>query len=155
MKTLLLNIQNLKIMKTLLLIALVFGLTKLNAQDTTKTTISGYTEVYYSYDFSNPVNHERPSFFYNFNRHNQCNNKLAFAVRGEYYYDKNGIIIATGTPNGFQTFGYSLNLDYAIRDNILWRIEGRGLNSHDKIFTMNNNSSNQNYFITTSLAFSF
>ena len=355
-------------MKTLLLIALVFGLTKLNAQDTTKTIISGYTEVYYSYDFSNPVNHERPSFFYNFNRHNeanlnlgfinasyaaknvranfglmagtwaqynlsaeqpllrnlwqanvgvklskkknlwldagvlpshigfesavgkscdaltrciigdntpsyeggikigytsdnskwflsalvingwqriarvngnntpafgtqisytpskkvalnystfigndkpdsvaqmryyhnfyallsltdkfritlgfdycmeqkskgsskyntlyspvmilryQCNNKLAFAVRGEYYYDKNGIIIATGTPNGFQTFGYSLNLDYAIRDNILWRIEGRGLNSHDKIFTMNNNSSNQNYFITTSLAFSF
>ena len=355
-------------MKTLLLIALVFGLTKLNAQDSTKTTFSGYTEVYYSYDFGNPGNHERPSFFYNFNRHNeanlnlgfinasyaaknvranfglmagtwaqynlsaeqpllrnlwqanvgvklskkknlwldagvlpshigfesavgkscdaltrciigdntpsyeggikigytsdnskwflsalvingwqriarvngnntpafgtqitytpsakvtlnystfigndkpdsvaqmryyhnfyallnltdkfritlgfdycmeqkskgsskyntlyspvmilryQCNNKLAFAVRGEYYNDKNGIIIATATPNGFQTFGYSLNLDYAIRDNVLWRIEGRGLNSRDNIFTMNNNSSHQNNFITTSLAFSF
>lgn len=85
----------------------------------------------------------------------QCCNKLAITVRGEYYNDENGIIIATGTPNGFQTFGCSLNLDYNICDNFVWRIEGRGLNSRDKIFSLDNKADNQNYFITTSLAISF
>ena len=85
----------------------------------------------------------------------QCFNKLAIAVRGEYYNDENGIIIATGTPNGFQTIGYSLNIDYLIRDNIIWRIEGRGFSSKDKIFSLNNSASNQNYFVTTSLAIAF
>ena len=41
-------------------------------------TFSGYAEVYYSYDFGNPGNHERPSFFYNFNRHNEANLNLGF-----------------------------------------------------------------------------
>jgi hypothetical protein len=85
----------------------------------------------------------------------QCCNKVAVAVRGEYYNDKNGIIISTGTPNGFQTFGYSLNFDYKISDNVMWRIEGRGLTSKDMIFTLDNKVSNQNYFVTTSLAISF
>jgi hypothetical protein len=87
--------------------------------------------------------------------HYQCSNKLAFAIRGEYYSDRNGIIIATGTPNGFQTYGYSVNLDYKISDNVMWRIEGRGLSSNDKIFTLDNKVSNQNYFVTTSLAIAF
>jgi hypothetical protein len=82
-------------------------------------------------------------------------NKIRIAARGEYYSDEKGVIIATGTPNGFQTFGYSINLDYAISDNLLWRIEGRGLRSQDKIFLMNNKSSKENYFMTTSLAISF
>jgi hypothetical protein len=33
---------------------------------------------------------------------------LALSARVEYYSDKNSVIVATGTPNGFQTFGYSL-----------------------------------------------
>lgn len=85
----------------------------------------------------------------------QCCDKLAFALRGEYYNDKNGIIIATITPNGFQTFGYSLNFDYKISDNAMWRIEGRGLSSKDNIFLLNNKANNQNYFVTTSLAIAF
>lgn len=85
----------------------------------------------------------------------QCSNKVAIAGRGEYYSDENGVIIATGTPNGFATFGYSLNFDYKISDNALWRIEGRGLNSKDKIFLLDSKVSNQNYFVTTSLAISF
>jgi hypothetical protein len=85
----------------------------------------------------------------------QCCNNLAVAVRGEYYNDKNGIIIATGTPNGFQTFGYSLTFDYKISDNVMWRIEGRGLSSKDKIFTLDYKPNNQNYFVTTSLAIAF
>lgn len=83
------------------------------------------------------------------------NNQLALGARAEYYSDENGVIIATETPNGFKTFGYSLNVDYQISDNALFRIEGRALNSEDEIFTLNNEPSNNNYFITTSLGISF
>jgi hypothetical protein len=85
----------------------------------------------------------------------QCLSKLAIAVRGEYYNDENGIIIATGTPNGFQTSGYSFNLDYKINENALWRVELRGLSSKDEIFLSDNTPVNQNYFLTTSLAIAF
>ena len=65
------------------------------------------------------------------------------------------MIIETGTPNGFQTLGYSLNLDYHFLNNVVFRIEGRGLSSKDKIFTLANKPSLHNYFVTTSLAISF
>ena len=81
--------------------------------------------------------------------------KIRIAARGEYYSDEKGVIIATGTPNGFQTIGYSLNFDYLPADNVMFRIEGRGLSSKDKIFSMDNKPSTENYFITTSLAISF
>lgn len=81
--------------------------------------------------------------------------KLFVSVRGEYYDDKDGVIISTGTPNGFQTFGYSVNFDYKIKDNLLWRIECRNLQCKDKIFMDGNYSSNSNLFSTTSLAISF
>lgn len=82
-------------------------------------------------------------------------NKLSISVRGEYYSDKNQVIISTGTPNGFQTYGYSLNIDYAIAENIMWRLEGRGFTSKDAVFMEKNQATNQNNFITTSLAISF
>ncbi len=85
----------------------------------------------------------------------KATDKIAIAARGEYYCDPNGVIIATGSPNGFQTFGYSLNVDYAVRNNIVWRIEGRTLNSKDKVFVLNDKPSTNNYFITTALAISF
>lgn len=81
--------------------------------------------------------------------------KQSIAVRAEYYNDKNGVIIATETPNGFQTFGYSLNFDYLIHNNVLWRVEARGFSSKDNVFVMNDRPSNYNYFITTALAVSF
>lgn len=83
------------------------------------------------------------------------NQKISIAARGEYYSDANGVIVSTGTLNGFQTYGYSLNLDYQIMNNVVWRIEGRGFTSKDKIFTLNDNPSSQNYFLTTALAISF
>jgi hypothetical protein len=83
------------------------------------------------------------------------NSKFNIAARGEYYSDSRGVIIATGTSNGFKTFGYSLNFDFLIRDNIMWRIEGRGFSSKDQIFTLNNKASSQNYFVTSSIAISF
>ena len=81
--------------------------------------------------------------------------KHNIAARAEYYNDKNGVIIGTGTPNGFKTWGCSLNYDYLITDNVMWRLEGRSLTSKDKIFSLNDKASNNNFFITTSLAIAF
>jgi hypothetical protein len=81
--------------------------------------------------------------------------KVRIAVRGEYYSDQNGVIINTGTDNGFKTFGYSLNFDYLPFENVVWRVEARSLKSKDAIFTRNDVANCQNYFITTSVALSF
>jgi len=82
-------------------------------------------------------------------------NKLFLAGRVEYYQDEHGIIIATNTPNGFKTSGFSVNLDYAPAANMLCRIEGRTLKSKDAIFTENGTAVNNNYSIVTSFAISF
>lgn len=82
--------------------------------------------------------------------------KFSFAVRGEYYSDKKGVIIATETDNGFQTFGYSLNADYWILPNLVWRTEIKNLNSKDNIFLNRDNHFQKNNFsAVTSLAVSF
>ncbi|OQW43395.1 MAG: hypothetical protein A4S08_10015 [Proteobacteria bacterium SG_bin4] len=82
--------------------------------------------------------------------------RTAIAVRSEYYSDRYGVIIASDTPNGFRTWGFSVNFDYNIISNLLWRIEARSLQSKDEIFIASNGStSNDNTFITTSLALSF
>ncbi len=84
------------------------------------------------------------------------NDRWSMTGRAEYYTDENGVIIPTGTENGFQTSGYSLNFDYRIRDNAVWRVEGRTLNSKDKIFVdADGKATNTNTFVTTSLAVSF
>jgi hypothetical protein len=75
--------------------------------------------------------------------------KTSMAFRAEYYSDKNETIVSTGTANGFQTFGYSTNLDYAITDKVKWRFEGKLYNAKDKIFA--NNTSNNNVSFSTNL----
>lgn len=77
-------------MKKILFATLALGLFNIKAQELTKTnplTFSGYAETYYSYDFSQPENHERPSFFYSFNRHNEVNLNLGF-VKANYTTEK-------------------------------------------------------------------
>ncbi len=71
--------------------------------------------------------------------------KWALAARSEYYHDKNGVIIGTGTSNGFQTFGASINLDYSPIQYVMVRIESRLLKSKDEIFTWKDGSSNNLY----------
>ena len=87
------------------------------------------------------------------------NNNWAIAARGEYYSDENGVIIpiaiGTGTTNGFQTFGGSLNVDRKIDDNFWWRTELRTLHSKDAIFIKEGNQVKGNTFITTSFAIAF
>lgn len=82
-------------------------------------------------------------------------NNLAIAARCEYYSDEKGVIISTGTTNGFKTLGTSLNVDRKINDNIWWRTEVRNLSSKDAIFTKGYNRSKNNTFITTSFAIAF
>lgn len=81
--------------------------------------------------------------------------KISIAARGEYYRDGNEVIITSGTPNGFKTFGYSANVDYHIRKNLVWRMEGRNLTSKDKIFNLPNNPGKNNYLLITALALAF
>ncbi|GAB3557627.1 porin [Spirosoma fluminis] len=84
--------------------------------------------------------------------------KIRIAGRVEYYDDNSGVIIATGTPdqpNGFQTWGYSVNVDYAITRQALFRIEARTFSSQDAIFQTDKGSSPTNTALTTSLAVNF
>ena len=81
--------------------------------------------------------------------------KWAIAGRAEYYEDKNGVFITTGTANGFKTMGYSLNLDYAPINNAVVRLEGKVYDSKDKIFIRDLLAVNQNASITASIAVSF
>lgn len=83
-------------------------------------------------------------------------NKLSFTARGEYYQDEKGVIISTGTENGFKTFGYSFNADYEIFPNLVWRTEIRNLSSKDAIFMNRTDEFNKNSLTaTTALAISF
>ncbi len=81
--------------------------------------------------------------------------KASMDVRGEYYSDEHGILISTGTPNGFKTTGISTNVDFKIHDNVLWRTEIRSFISKDEIFVKNGEPVNDNMFITTSLSVDF
>ncbi|WP_027382012.1 porin [Epilithonimonas caeni] len=82
--------------------------------------------------------------------------KLSFAIRGEYYSDEKSVMITTGTENGFKTFGYSLNADYWILPNLVWRTELKNLSSKADIFiNRDHNLKNNNLIAVTSLAVSF
>ena len=82
--------------------------------------------------------------------------KISTGARGEYYSDEHGVNISTGTANGFQTLGVSLNLDYKPVENAFFRIECKFLNSRDAIFQQQDFSyENNNVAITTSLAVKF
>ncbi|HRG83647.1 MAG TPA: porin [Chitinophagaceae bacterium] len=83
------------------------------------------------------------------------NDKWAIAGRVEHYNDKNGVIISTGSPNGFQTTGYSLNIDHSPFKNVMVRLEARNLSSKDAIFIKPSGITNNNTFITSSIAVSF
>jgi hypothetical protein len=82
--------------------------------------------------------------------------RVNVAARAEYYQDKNGVIISTGTANGFQTWGFSANVDYAILPNVLWRIEARNFSSKDANYNKRTDGQkSSNAFVTSSLMVAF
>jgi hypothetical protein len=82
----------------------------------------------------------------------KLSNKTTLAIRGEYFYDREQVIITTSTSNGFQTYGLSANLDYDIHSRIKIRVEGKMFESKDSIFSNNTKS---NYSLTSCLAVRF
>jgi hypothetical protein len=82
--------------------------------------------------------------------------KVNMAARAEYYCDENGVIISTGTPNGFKTLGFSANIDYHIRDHVMGRLEARDFTGKDDIFIDKANMpSRKEVFLSAALAISF
>jgi hypothetical protein len=78
----------------------------------------------------------------------EINSKTRMALRGEYYGDRNQIIIATGTQNGFQTGGLSLNFDRDISNLVRFRLEGKTYDARDPIFR---EERRRNYSITANM----
>jgi hypothetical protein len=85
----------------------------------------------------------------------QVKKRWSLSLRGEYYQDENGVIIATGTSNGFQVWGYSANIDYAFAPNALWRFEARGFRSRDAIFEQAGDPTRNNFALCTAFAIGF
>ncbi len=80
----------------------------------------------------------------------------AVAGRVERYVDPDGVIVATGTPNGFRVSGASLGLDLAPFPNVVWRIEARGFRSRDPIYPKHQGGlSDGDAFVVSSLALTF
>lgn len=83
------------------------------------------------------------------------NDKWSACLRGEYYHDPNNVVITTLNNKGFETYGYSLNLDYTPYPNIWLRIEGKQLNCNTDAFIHQSKSSKTVNQLVTSLAVSF
>lgn len=81
--------------------------------------------------------------------------RWSFALRGEYYSDKNNVIIPYGTPHGFKTTGISANADYWPMKNVAMRMEGRTLHSRDAIFSKDGSARKRNTSLTFSVAIVF
>jgi hypothetical protein len=81
----------------------------------------------------------------------ELNDKAKLGFRAEYFGDENGVIIYTGTPNGFRTSSASINFDYNLNEHAMWRIEARGFTSKDKVFSEGDDVVRKNAFIATSL----
>lgn len=81
--------------------------------------------------------------------------RISAVARCEYYNDKNGVIIFTGTKNGFQTYAGSLGLNIRLAENLLWRIEGKVFESKDKVFLIKEKTADKNLLLLSSVAIKF
>ncbi len=84
------------------------------SQETPQIKLSAYVEAYYGFDFSNPQNHQRPSFLYSHKRHNEVNVNLAY-VKAAYDNQQVRANLAFMTGNYAQ---YNLAAEPSILQNI-------------------------------------
>lgn len=95
-----------------------------------KFSYSIYGELYYSYDFSKPENHEKPNFLYNYKKHNELNVNLALA-RGQYVSENSranlGVMLGTypeynmSSEADWSKFVYEVNVGFRLsKKNNLW-----------------------------------
>lgn len=83
------------------------------------------------------------------------NDKWSVTGRAEYYSDKNGVMISTPTTHGFQTAGFSLNVDLSPVKNVLLRLEGKQLSSKDAVFSKGSSMAKTNSTVMASLSIAF
>jgi hypothetical protein len=83
--------------------------------------------------------------------HYQLSPVYAMTVRGEYFRDPNQVIAVTGTPNGFQTWGASINGDLTLAEHLLWRNELRARWSKGPIFPGKSGNMTQDSVLVTSV----
>ena len=84
------------------------------------------------------------------------NQRMKSALRIEYYQDRNGVIIpAENSPSGFSTAGFSVNLDYVLRERLFWRVEASNYRSQDQVFSYPLGPDTTNFFLISSLAYRF
>jgi hypothetical protein len=76
------------------------------------------------------------------------------AARVEIYNDPKGVIVPTGTPDGFKVWGVSVNMDQQLTPELLWRNEVRLLKATEALFPSAAGSSSQTVFAITSLSLS-
>jgi len=81
----------------------------------------------------------------------QAGSRTAVTGRAEYYRDRQGVIIAQGA----RIWGFSLNVDYAITQNMLWRTECKQYASADAIFEQDNRYVSNAFSFITGLAVGF
>jgi len=80
---------------------------------------------------------------------------LFLGGRLEYFHDKDQVVVTTGTGNGFQTAGASLNLDWQPEPYFLFRNEVRTLISKDAVFSGKSGARSSSTHVVTSVALSF
>lgn len=85
----------------------------------------------------------------------QYSDKLSFAARAEYYQDKDGVIIDTGSAHGFRTSSYSANIDYQFNSTMQLRTELRKYHSRDSLFQDDGRLSENSLILTTALSMRF
>ena len=99
--------------KILFVLLAVCGITASAQNDSINKplTISGYAEVYYTADFNNPKNNNRPGFVYSHNRNNEVNVNLAY-IKTAYNTEnvRANLALAVGTY---------MNANYAAEQGVM------------------------------------
>lgn len=86
--------------------------------------------------------------------HHSLNKQWSVAGRLEYFSDKTGVLIPTGTPNNFRTIAASVNVDFAPSKSLVWRVEARVFKSADAVYPTGAGPQKTDGFIVLSAAIS-
>jgi hypothetical protein len=85
----------------------------------------------------------------------QLSDKINLSGRLESYSDPNEVIVTTENTDGFQTLSTSLNLDWKLAQNVLWRSEYRYFSADEAYFPTQSQDSDKMSHLTTSLSLAF
>jgi hypothetical protein len=87
--------------------------------------ISGFADVFYTYDFNQPSSHSRQDFLFNHNRHNELNLNLGmikFAISHPKY--RSNLALQTGTYAQDNYVSESKVLRYILESNVGFSLNG-------------------------------